>query len=253
MKKTIKQLHLAAQYLAAAGISFLNKEPDDSHTNLGWNSDKKRMETHAFGSGNHQLAINIDTAHLEWLEDGLVTESLDLQQSTHTTILTWISELVKKNELKEQYNYQFHYDLPYAAIADNDKLTFNADAIDEIIARLNIAQKAFETFLDETGLTSPIRIWPHHLDLGIYTGLNSDGTTFMGAGLAIPDSLVDDLYYYVSAYNNDSEVVTKNFSQLAIGEWRSDWNGATLSSSQVDGHTALKFLNEVKGGFLAHA
>ena len=28
-----KQIHLAAQYLAAAGISFLEKEPDDSHTN----------------------------------------------------------------------------------------------------------------------------------------------------------------------------------------------------------------------------
>jgi hypothetical protein len=33
------QLHIAAQYLAAANMSFLEKKADDSHTNLGFNTD----------------------------------------------------------------------------------------------------------------------------------------------------------------------------------------------------------------------
>lgn len=253
MKHTIEQLHLAAQYLAGAGISFLSKKEDDSHTNLGWNSDKKRMETHAFGPGNQQLAINLETGHLEWLKDELKIESIDVQQNTHSAILIWISQMATKNEIRQPYNYEFHYDLPYSALVDNNKLAFNADAISEIIARLNIGKKAFEAFLIENDLSSPIRIWPHHFDLGVYTSLNSDETIFMGAGLAIPDSLVDELYYYASAYDNGDEVVTENFSPLTVGNWRSDWNGATLPSSEVEGTAALKFLNEVKKGYLADA
>ncbi|NOQ71121.1 MAG: hypothetical protein GQ574_03905 [Crocinitomix sp.] len=252
MKKTIEQLHLVAQYLAAAGISFLNKELDDSHTNVGWNSDKKRMETHAFGSGNHQLAINLERAHLEWLKDGFATDSIDLQQNTHSSILIWISALAAKNEIKQPYSYNFHYDLPYATIGDNDKFTFKADALNEIIAQLNIGQNAFETFLDENDLASPIRIWPHHFDLGVYASINSEGSIFMAAGLAIPDSLVDDLYYYASAYNDGTEVVSKNLTGLTIGDWRSDWNGATLPSSQIDAIKAINFLNEARKEFLNH-
>ena len=49
MKQTIQNLHLAAQYLAAGGISFIEKKSDDSHTNLAWNKTENRMTTHVFG------------------------------------------------------------------------------------------------------------------------------------------------------------------------------------------------------------
>ena len=39
-----EQIHLAAQYLAAAGISFLEKRDDDSHTNLGFNIEKGTLD-----------------------------------------------------------------------------------------------------------------------------------------------------------------------------------------------------------------
>lgn len=39
-------MHLAAQYLAAAGISFVAKEDDDSHTNLGFSAETGSMTTH---------------------------------------------------------------------------------------------------------------------------------------------------------------------------------------------------------------
>ena len=46
MNNLEEQTHLAAQYLAAAGISFLNKKPEDSPTNLGFITDSGEVETH---------------------------------------------------------------------------------------------------------------------------------------------------------------------------------------------------------------
>lgn len=252
MKKTIEHIHLAAQYLAAAGISFLDKAQDDSHTNVGWNSSEARMETHVFNADN-QLAINVKTAHLEWLKSGLKESEMNLQGSKHSDILVWISDQVTNNEIPKKFDYQFHYELPYANITNDYIFDFNAEALVDISNRLDLGQQVFEDFISTNKLDSPIRIWPHHFDLGIYTSLNKDASIRMGAGLAIPDSLVDDLYYYASGYNNGSAVVTKDFSGLTNGDWRADWNGATLASSGLEIDTAINFLNETKNTFLSNA
>ncbi|MFT6728201.1 MAG: hypothetical protein ACI9RU_000783 [Litorivivens sp.] len=252
MKKTMKQLHVAAQYLSAAGISFLDKESDDSHTNLGWNSAESRIESHPFGSGNHQLAISLVTSELEWLKDGVKTDTIELHQNTHSDLLDWISKHAYGHGVERKYAYKFHYNLPYAVITDGHCLTFDADALKAMIEGFNIGQEAFEKFLSVNNLTSPIRIWSHHFDLGIYTSLNAEGTFFMGAGLAIPDSLVDDFYYYAAGYDNGVEVVTKSLSGLSAGEWRSDWNGATLASSSINVNAAANFLNEAREEFLGN-
>ena len=39
------QIHIAAQYLATTSINFLTKKADDSHTNVGFNSEKGYVET----------------------------------------------------------------------------------------------------------------------------------------------------------------------------------------------------------------
>ena len=38
-------MHIAAQYLAAAGISILEKQPDDSHTNVGFSVEDRTLFT----------------------------------------------------------------------------------------------------------------------------------------------------------------------------------------------------------------
>jgi hypothetical protein len=68
----------------------------------------------------------------------------------------------------------------------------------------------------------------------------------MGAGLAIPDSLVNDFYFYASGYKNGGTIETKTFGAMKFGEFRSDWNGATLASSSIEIEQALEFLKEAK-------
>ncbi|MFT7157928.1 MAG: hypothetical protein ACI8Q1_002953 [Parvicella sp.] len=247
MNHTIQELHQAAQYLAAAGISFLEKKADDSNTNVGWNSVDKRLETHVFGNQD-QLSLNLNTVKIEWLNSGRVISGIDLISKSHTEIVQWISEQAKENKIALPFTYNFHYDLPYKEITDDYRFSLSEKKLETISNELTKAQKAFEQFLDYQNLDSPIRIWPHHFDLGIYTKLESENT-FMGAGLAIPDSLVNDFYFYASGYKNGIGIETKTYGKLNIGDWRSDWNGATLASKNVNDKSVLTFLNEVKNKF----
>ncbi|WP_027418560.1 hypothetical protein [Crocinitomix catalasitica] len=247
MKNTIKELHQAAQYLAAAGISFLDKQADDSHTNVGWNSNKNRMETHVFGAQN-QLAINLNSGNIEWLKNGAVSSEASINSNSHNEIVHWIKEQAKENKISNSISYNFHYKLPYDDMINDYQFSLSTEKLKKIAKELSKAQNAFEQFLENEKLDSPIRIWPHHFDLGIYAKLETENT-FMGAGIAIPDTLVDDFYFYASGYKNGAAIVTKTFEEMEVGNWRTDWNGATIAATNLDDKTALTFLTEAKNKF----
>lgn len=248
MKHTIEQIHLASQYLAAAGISFLPKQDDDSHTNFGWDVNNSRLSTHSFGSDNSQIGLNFKTGELEWLKGNAITSKISLNGSTHSEVLTWINDASVQSGLGKGYDYNFHYELPYPALQDNDSFKIDLNDSAEYAKQLSTANTAMETFLAENKLSSPIRVWPHHFDLGIYAEL-SEGL-FTAAGLAVPDTMVDELYFYASAYKKNEEVPTDSFSGLKLGEWRKDWQGATLPSAKIGAEDALTFLNETKVQFM---
>lgn len=249
MKTTLKELHLAAQYLSAAGICYVNHQEDDSHTNLGWDSEKKKLLTHAFGSKKHQLAISLELRQLEWLENGSLKNAISLVESTHLEILNWINDQVLKQGLPE-YLYEFHYELPYPPIEDNHRYRFDSVEISELAGKWDIGLNAFQQFLGELKWSSPIRIWSHHFDLGFYVQIDRTGKLFMGAGLAVPDTLVDDLYFYVSGWKKGQAVETKSFGVLDIGEWRSDWDGATLAAANMNENLVNLFLKLTKDELL---
>jgi hypothetical protein len=103
-------------------------------------------------------------------------------------------------------------------------------------------------FLLEYKLESPIRVWPHHFDLGIYASIKN-GLDF-GAGLAIADTLVDGLYFYACGWKEGKSIPTKGFDSLSKGEWRSDWDGATLKSEGLNAETGTLFLTECRTHYL---
>ena len=109
-----KQMHLAAQYLAAAGISFLDKREDDSHTNLGFDTDCGIVSTHPLSKNNDSLSLDYKKFTLVWNSSNEST-SFRLDGATHQQIVEWISEVSQKF-LGKQYDYKFHYDLPLSLI-----------------------------------------------------------------------------------------------------------------------------------------
>lgn len=244
----IGTLHLAAQYLAAANISFLDKKDDDSHTNLGWSKTKQRLCSRIFSENGDQLCLNFDSISLIWLNSSNEF-SLTLPSSTHTEVLNWLNNLSKEN-LEKDYTYDFHYKLPYALPTDNFQFqNFDKEGISTFSNYLNTTQEAFEETLKTFQLSSEIRVWPHHFDLGAFVTPNE--TISIGFGLAIPDELITDFYIYVSGYKGHDSVETKHFAPLSIGEWKTgSWKAASLKVEGKNKDQIMSFLKETLEAYI---
>ncbi|WP_040281638.1 hypothetical protein [Psychroserpens damuponensis] len=235
-----KQMHLAAQYLAAAGISFLEKKDDDSHTNLGFNIKDALLETHVLSNNGDQLCLNYNTFSLQWKSgEGFITSFL-LDGKTHKEVLTWLKDTSKKH-LNKAYNYHLHYDLPYTIHDDFVFLLKTTSQLDALVHLRTMAQLSLEQINLDFKTNASIRVWPHHFDTGIYTTL-VDQTISFGLGLAIPDDLSEVHYLYISAYKDGQAVTTSGFSPLQKGRWiNNNFKGAILPATGVTKQDAIIF------------
>ena len=235
-------MHLAAQYLAAAGISFLDKKDDDSHTNLGFDTDSGCLETHLLSDTNDQLLLCYQDFSLVWRSDS-GTKSFQLDGATHQDVLRWLSHTAK-TALAKEYGYNLHYELPYPI---DDSYTYHlndASALKELMHLRILTQLSLEKINQTHGFDASIRIWPHHFDTGIYTAL-PDTDNSVGLGLAIPDSVCDEHYLYVSGYNNEGQIVPTKLKELTKGSWSSEgYLGSVLPATDLSESEAVMFFNE---------
>jgi len=236
----LQQLHQAAQYLSAFGICYVDKREDDSHTNLGWEMDHRRLITHA--SGQEQLALHFEDFALQWIRNGEVVSSFGLHYKTHRSAFDWIDEQRNQAGLSD-YNYTFHYELPYDVIRrDSVYMIANPSQLGILANRLTKLQPIFKEFLVSNGLESPVRVWSHHFDLGLYTKVSEKLS--IGAGLAIPDTLENEFYVYVTGWGSDGGIATNSFPELSVGQWHTHWKGATLTSDNHESDSIQAFLQE---------
>ncbi len=237
-----EQIHLAAQYLAAAGISFLDKKEDDSHTNLGFDTEKGCLKTHTLSENDDQLLLNYKGFSLQWVSKSGTT-SFRLDGAKHKEVLNWLEE-TSIAFLNKSYNYKFHYELPYEI---TESYTFKLEDAKELIYLMKLrqlAQESLEKINEEFEFNTPIRVWPHHFDTGIYTKL-SDSETSVGLGLAIPDNLNNTHYLYASGYNQKGQINPSEFSKLSKGKWsENEFLGAILSTTSLTMNSAITFFEE---------
>ena len=227
----LKELHQASQYLAAAAISFTEAESDDSHTNLGWSEKYNSLFTRSLNQNNVMLALCYDDLSLQWIDASWnELDILYLSERKHHEVLAWLKEKSKKHVGDVSYNYKFHYDLPYEKITD-DYIFQPVDEheVTKIIRLTTTAKQAFELLNEKIPGGYEIRVWPHHFDLASFIEL-SDALS-VGIGLAIPDDMLDEHYYYVTGWNKDESLATDGFRALPDGEWKNNgWKGAVLKA-----------------------
>jgi len=242
-----KQMHLASQYLAAAGISFLDKREDDSHTNLGFNTESGCLESHYLSDNKDQLSLSYQNFSLHWKsEKDKVSFSLD--GASHKEVVQWLNETSQKY-INKPFKYNFHYDLPYEV---NDayvyKLTSASELRDLMHLRI-LSQFSLEKINKELNFNTEIRIWPHHFDTGLYAEV--PGTSIsVGLGLAIPDTVCNEHYLYASGYNASGQIDTSKFSKLDNGSWSPDgFNGAILPANNLVESEGVEFFNQAVSQF----
>ena len=238
----IKQMHLAAQYLAAAGISFLDKKEDDSHTNLGFNTDSGCLETHLLSKNNDQLLLCYQDFTLLWKSDSGIS-SFHLDGATHKKALHWITKTAE-TALNKKYVYELHYELPYTI---NDSYTYelnDVSALKQLMHLRILTQLSLEKIVQDNHFDASIRIWPHHFDTGIYSKLPKTDNA-VGLGLAIPDAVCNAHYLYASGYNTEGQIATSELKELTKGYWSNEgYIGGVLLAKEVSETEAVHFFNE---------
>jgi hypothetical protein len=225
------------------------KEPDDGHTTLVWDHAADAMVGPAIpAAGEIRFALSLPNYALECRDaSGEMLDTFPLQGATHEDLVKWFQRMLSQHGADpDRYRFDFHYDLPCHA----DRSHFPAPDADEL-ARLaalrSTAHKALELTLASHTDTEPVRIWPHHFDSGALLTLErkSDGTpvSTVGMGLAVPDAIVPEHYFYVSPWRKEGTSKVSTLAELTFGRWVSDgFNGAVLEATNVDLTKAARFL-----------
>lgn len=237
-------MYLLVQYLAAAGISFLQKKDDDSHTNLGFSIEDGSLYTRPLNKNGDTLSVSYRKFELYWNSKNL-SVPLYLDGISHSEVLEWIKRMASKADLKSPYTYSFHYEFPYELDESYIFRLLDTHSLKELLTLRISAQLILEKFLIDHNLTSEIRIWPHHFDTGAYAYYNDSNGRAVGLGLAVPDSVCEDHYFYISGYQGHDGISTSAFKPLSLGTWGvNGFNGAVLPASGIEIRQGTSFFAE---------
>lgn len=230
--------HRAAQFLALTGIALLEKKEDDSHTNLGWNTERKRLEGRWFEgqAGEFRLTFDPIDYELRWENRNRTTvDRFGLQKAEVKDIEAWWRQGCLAIGGKDVSRIGLHYDLPTSK--EYKSSTFpelNAQSVIDWIQWRSRGERVISS-LDRL-FNSPIepRIWPHHFDTGIF-GPAGDSIISLGAGVAMADHMINEPYIYIYGWKGDSQLPISEV-QSGIGEWKTGkWNGYVIPYSTFFG------------------
>lgn len=245
-------LHSLAQLIALTGTNALPNQADDRQANLGWNPDRQWLEGRPF-TGHGQLlrlVIDLPTFSLQFVnaDDELIAQ-FRVEHKTPTDALNWWQTHMAAWEIAT--TKPVNYALKPPPVPSGDLYNRPAGLTDWANWRTKANQQL--TRLNEfSGLTSDIRIWPHHFDTGVYYAFpdeTGNEQAAIWAGYAIADAVCSEPYFYISGYSRPRPIDFTKATPLPIGDWlvRPDWQGACLPVSSVtssESHEITSFFQQ---------
>ena len=199
--------HAAAQFLTKAGRANLTAAPDDSHSNLGWDSGSQRFLSHPLPGANGDvfITLSLDPFELALVDSATGTTNYSLAGHSLAETTTWLDDALGSVALTPCGNVELPYALPpeVAAVAEfSDTI-----GLATLAAWFGLANKSLERLAaDQSGLTpgpSPVRCWPHHFDIATYVSLESgdaETTEGIGVGMSPGDGSYTQPYFYVNPW-----------------------------------------------------
>jgi len=202
------QLHHAAQLAAAAGATFLESRPDDSHPNLGWDDDLGALVGHRIpGPPPFQVGIGFAQRRLLLLDSGgTISESFDLDGRTLAEAAAWLQGAIARTDVEVPAAGVSlpGYELPGHPIAKGAAFSADPDACAELARWFANGRAVLSDLTPRLEGASEVRVWPHHFDLATLMVVESeeDGSLAksIGIGLSPGDDSYPEPYWYVSPW-----------------------------------------------------
>ncbi|HEX3865177.1 MAG TPA: hypothetical protein VHV78_00440 [Gemmatimonadaceae bacterium] len=229
------QAHHAAQLAVAAGISYLEHQPDDSHTNLEWLPSLGALASHPVPSTQpFRVALQISELSLHVLDNQNVTIAVcPLSGKTVADAAEWLgAQVAARGADAARLTLNKHYTIPPHAV-DSGAAFNTADhtAFDQLARWFAGGQELLEQSSAAHHGTA-VRCWPHHFDIATLLRTSSGST--IGVGMEPGDIYYNEPYYYVNVNPPPAQPLGVELS--GRGEWHTnEWFGAVLRGERLSG------------------
>lgn len=202
--------HFAVQFLSCAARANLEPLTEDSHSNLGWDGEKKRFKSQPLAGNGGDCFVTLELSPFRIGFDRITapSASLDLRGVTHQELQQWVDEKLTEAGLNTSEVITLPYSLP-EEVAGLSRLDIaeNADALAALAAWFDLANSTLTRFAEaKSTLTpgpGPVRCWPHHFDIATYVSLeggDAETTPGIGVGMSPGDGSYDQPYFYVNPW-----------------------------------------------------
>ncbi len=202
--------HKAVQLVSKAARANLPAVPDDSHSNLGWDTARGVFMSQPITAADQGLAAGLVVSDLtlQIVKNGQVMSSLGLARVADSDALQWLDAELIQQGLKPASPVALPYELP-ATVAEIG--TYATDGLSRSLATLGAWYGLAESILakfaaDQTDIqpgASAVRCWPHHFDIATYVSLEAgdfETARGVGVGMSPGDDSYPQPYFYVNPW-----------------------------------------------------
>lgn len=248
------QLHQAVQLLTAIGISFLDKQADDSHTNLYWDPNSKEFLSQTFGAEKkYQLGLSSETLECRIIHSNETLLGLSLNGLTLKQIASDLQFFLEDHGLpKDTFTMARHFELPdYTDRWEKPFDTTDRGSFHYMATTYTNAYSLLSQAIQGDARASKLVTWPHHFDMATLLTL-SEGKS-IGIGMSPGDSNYPVPYYYVNMWPYPTENQIKD-KPLTFGKWHTEgWIGMILTIDEITDSSDSHAQNSMINTFLKQA
>lgn len=229
----------AAQFISMAGRHLIPQKPDDSNTNMQYIFDKNMLLGNLIDD-KYSLGMQLIDLNLHLVDKQLNSlTTIEIIGKTKEQVFSKLKQAFKQQAIDvTKFSQELHYKIPENGLDRNGLfLKPKIDYLQENTLYRHNAQIILEDLASQFKNAELVRIWPHHFDTGTYVPLaynNGNVLKSYGLGWAIPDSMVNEPYFYLSYWSQNEPIDFSKLPQPDTGEWiRESWNGGVLRLSDI--------------------
>lgn len=240
LNDALQQQHHASQFIALVGRYLIPQQPDDSNTNMQYLLDKEMLVGNALANGM-RLALQLPDLILYILDkDNKHKSEISLVGKTTQQVFEEVKQTFAEVGIDtSNIKNELHFEIPTHDLINGASFTIKEKKLfQENTSYRHNAEVILNEVAAGFGDADSVRVWPHHFDTGTFIPLahNDKGevSQSIGIGWAIPDSMVNEPYYYLSFWSEQPVKSFKALSPLEVGEWiTTGWNGGVLRLSET--------------------
>lgn len=230
------QLHWAAQLVAAAGQTFAEPRPDDSHRAMSWSDTHSALVGAAF-AGPYPFRVALRPLDLTLLlidRTDQTLGALPLGGRPRSEGYDWLA-LAMATYLggAPPHIERPEYDVPTHPVERDDPFRVADQALAVLDSLYRGAAELLAEVAEGRSGASEVRCWPHHFDIATVIAVGDTDQT-IGAGLAPMGGGYGSWYWYVTPRPYPEAA---SLPELAgPGAWHTKgWTGAVLPGNVVTG------------------